>query len=83
MLHINSSGGTNGIGYLGSAQTTLANWQTASNGDANSVGFDPMLVSSPTVKQMPTNPLVDNIVVDILILNLSPTLPVSGARCTR
>src|SRR5690554_6440232 len=61
VLSMNAPAGTNHIGYSGSAQTTLADWQTATSGDANSVDADPLLVSTPTINQIPTSPLVDNI----------------------
>ena len=34
------------VGYLGSAQPTLSDWQTATGGDANSINADPKFVDS-------------------------------------
>ncbi len=34
------------VGFLGSARATLANWQTATGQDANSLSVDPLLVST-------------------------------------
>ena len=40
------AGGSQGcLGYLGSAKTTLALWQTATGKDANSINADPLFVS--------------------------------------
>ncbi len=36
------------IGFLGSNRATLANWQSATGQDANSLAVDPLFVSAPT-----------------------------------
>jgi trimeric autotransporter adhesin len=47
------------IGYLGAAQTTLANWQTATAQDANSQNINPIFVSTTDLHF--TNAALDNL----------------------
>lgn len=49
-------------GYFGSAQTTLANWQTATSGAANSYDVNPLFASIPTFDFTPGNPSFNNVV---------------------
>src|SRR5690606_39368188 len=61
VLYMGTTDGTTGIGYSGSAQTTLADWQTATSGDANSVDVDPRFANRLSSDFMPTNSAVNNI----------------------
>jgi hypothetical protein len=46
------------VGFLTSAQPTLANWQTATGQDANSQAVDPVFVSATDFHLQPTSTLV-------------------------
>jgi trimeric autotransporter adhesin len=48
------------VGYNGSNRTTLAAWQTASSGDANSVFGNPLFTSPSTGDLRPRTPVIDN-----------------------
>ncbi|TXK73035.1 fibronectin type III domain-containing protein [Mesonia sp. K4-1] len=61
VLHMDAPAGTNHIGYSGSAQTTLSDWQTATGGDTNSVDVDLLFAAPATGQLEPNNPAVDNI----------------------
>ena len=45
------------VGYLGSAQTSLANWQAASGGDANSLAINPIFMSTSDIHLAVNSPL--------------------------
>ena len=84
--YVNSTGtGTQAIGYLLSAQTTLANWQTASGQDANSVSIDPLYTSASTGNYKPSEATLDNlgaplgVVYDIVDVTRSSSNPDMGA----
>lgn len=51
----------NNIGYYGSNQNTLLDWQTATGGDANSVDADPLYFNPSSNNYAPSSPLVDGI----------------------
>ncbi|HRO18718.1 MAG TPA: hypothetical protein PLU07_11030, partial [Ferruginibacter sp.] len=55
--------GTNHVGFLVSAFTTLANWKTANSNafDQNSVDVDPMFANAVGGNLTPTNSLLDNL----------------------
>lgn len=61
VLYMNAPAGTNNLGYAGSAQATLVDWQTATSGDANSVDVNPIYVNPTANNYAPSNPLVDAI----------------------
>ena len=73
------------VGYYGAATTTLANWQTASGQDANSVSLDPVFTAPATGNLLPTSVPLNNlgtpvgITTDILGLGRSATVPDMGA----
>jgi len=48
------------IGFLGSAQATLANWQTATGQDANSLSVDPLFVSTTDLHLLGTSTLINS-----------------------
>ncbi len=62
-LHMGSTSGSNGIGFNGTAQATLAAWRNASGGlfDMNSSDADPMFASTITLPLVPTNWPLNNI----------------------
>ncbi|MBL7727993.1 MAG: hypothetical protein JNM68_09920, partial [Dinghuibacter sp.] len=83
---LNATGGTSFTGFYNAAnQATLANWQTASGQDANSVSQNPLYVSLATGNLAPTNASMDNlgsplgINVDILGAARNATTPDIGA----
>ncbi|MBP7850035.1 MAG: right-handed parallel beta-helix repeat-containing protein [Lentimicrobiaceae bacterium] len=49
-FYINSSGGTNHLGYWSSNRTSLLNWQTGTSQDANSISTNPAFFTSSTYK---------------------------------
>ncbi|MFC5270637.1 T9SS type A sorting domain-containing protein [Adhaeribacter terreus] len=55
-----ATNGTN-VGYYSGAKATLADWQTASSQDANSVSVDPMFTNLTTGDLKPTNSTVNGI----------------------
>uniref|UniRef100_UPI00131A9B60 hypothetical protein n=1 Tax=Brumimicrobium mesophilum TaxID=392717 RepID=UPI00131A9B60 len=62
VLYISSSAsGSNNVGYYGGAQLALADWQTASGGDMNSVESDPVLTNAALNNFEPSSPLSNNI----------------------
>lgn len=86
VYYMNAPAGTNGIGYSGGGQTTLANWQTASGQDAGSIDTDPQFTAAATGNLLPTATAVDNIgqaiasiATDILGNPRSTTTPDPGA----
>lgn len=66
------TGATFFVGYNGANQATLANWQTASGKDANSIASDPLYASAATGLLQPTNASVND-----LGANLSANLTVA------
>jgi hypothetical protein len=84
-LYITSTAGTNGVGYFGGAQATLAAWQTASGMDANSVSIDPAFTAPATGNFQPSAVTLNDlgaptaITTDILGLTRSATTPDMGA----
>ncbi len=81
------AGGTGGVlGYYGGTDyTTLADWQTATGQDANSLNADPLLVSSTDLRPLSTSPLLNaglpiaGITTDILGAVRNATTPTIGA----
>lgn len=77
---------THHIGYNGSNQTTLANWQTATSQDANSVSIDPVYLDLAGGNLRPGAASLNDkgtpiagIIVDILNAARSATTPDIGA----
>ncbi len=76
---------TNYVGYNGSNQATLANWQTATGKDAASVSIDPIYLNAAGGDFRPTAATLDNkgtpvgITTDILNAPRSATTPDIGA----
>ena len=61
VFYLNSSGsGAQNVGYQGSAQPTLSDWQTISGQDANSVVTDP-LFTTLGIDYTPTEPTINDI----------------------
>jgi len=58
-IYINGTG-VNHIGYMTTHQTTLSAWQTASNGDMNSISANPAFVNVQTGQVTPTNMQVND-----------------------
>ncbi|MBC7946542.1 MAG: gliding motility-associated C-terminal domain-containing protein [Chitinophagaceae bacterium] len=83
--YVEANGGTAFIGYNGANRATLADWQTASTQDANSVSFDPGYANAPTGDLKPTFAPLDNkgapvgITTDIIAAPRSATTPDIGA----
>ncbi len=71
-FYINAGGTTNYIGYNGTNQATLANWQAAATQDANSISADPLYANAPAGLLQPTNASVND-----LGANLSSNYPVA------
>ncbi|MFY7793647.1 MAG: beta strand repeat-containing protein, partial [Chitinophagaceae bacterium] len=74
------------VGYNGANRTTLAAWQTATNGDANSVFGNPLFTSPATGDLRPRTPVIDNkgtpvtsVTVDITGAARNATTPDPGA----
>lgn len=83
---ISSTTGTVNIGfYNNAAQATLANWQTASSFDANSMTVNPFFEDPTVGNYKPTSASLDNrgtnadVAVDILNVTRSTTTPDIGA----
>src|SRR5690606_39273966 len=72
-FHINGSG-SNHVGYSGSNQTTLANWQSASSQDANSLDVEPMFAGAAIGDLTPSNGALDNQVTPVRV-----TTDINGA----
>lgn len=77
---------SNHVGYNGSNQTTLANWQTATTQDAASVSIDPVYLNPAAGDFRPTAATLDNkgtpiasVTTDILNAARSATTPDIGA----
>ncbi|HTE32304.1 MAG TPA: right-handed parallel beta-helix repeat-containing protein, partial [Chryseolinea sp.] len=76
------------IGYSGANQATLANWQSATTQDANSIAVDPAYTDLSTGNLIPRaeqienkgTPLTPPIAVDIDLLARSATTPDLGAH---
>ncbi|MCB0481573.1 MAG: T9SS type A sorting domain-containing protein [Flavobacteriales bacterium] len=85
VYYINSSGGTNSIGYWTANRTSLSNWQTASSQDANSVDSDPIFTSLINGDLTPISVSCDNIgtpvgvTKDIINRTRSASTPDPGA----
>jgi len=78
--------GTNAYtGFNGANRVTLANWQSATTQDANSIAVQPIFSSPATGNYSPLNPAMDNlgtpvgISTDILNVGRSVTTPDMGA----
>ena len=78
------AGTNNYIGFHSSNRTTLADWQAAISGDANSISVDPLFTGTPDL--MPSNPAMNNlgttvpgITTDILGAARNATNPDMGA----
>ncbi|RYY50026.1 MAG: right-handed parallel beta-helix repeat-containing protein, partial [Chitinophagaceae bacterium] len=85
-LFLNSPGGNTFTGYINATpQATLADWQTASGDDANSVANNPFFANIATGDLRPTNASIDNlgaplgVLVDITGAARSATTPDIGA----
>ncbi len=81
------TGGTGGVlGYYGGNEyTTLADWQTATGQDGNSLNTDPQLVSTTDLRPLSTSPLINaglpiaGITTDILGAIRDASTPTIGA----
>ena len=86
-LYINSSGGSNYVGYYSTAFVDLAAWQTANGGtwDQQSVSANPLFFNPAIGNYKPTEVLIDNIgyplgvTDDITNALRSPSAPDPGA----
>ncbi|HTO15575.1 MAG TPA: GEVED domain-containing protein, partial [Edaphocola sp.] len=87
-LYMGSTSGSNYIGYLSAAQSTLANWQAAAGAgfDLQSVSIDPVFAGPATGNFTPTNAAVNDlgtpiagITTDFLGATRSTTTPDIGA----
>jgi hypothetical protein len=90
-LYMNSTAGTNGIGYDGTGRTSFSDWQTQGTGagspfDANSQNFDPMFANPAAGNFKPTNSLLDNlgtpltgVTTDLANVARDPNTPDIGA----
>ncbi len=85
-LYVNSTAGNAHVGFVNAAaQTTLADWQTASGDDANSVSNNPAFVNAISGDLTPTNASIDNlgaplgVLIDITGAARSVTTPDLGA----
>lgn len=84
-FYMNSPGGNTSVGFYTSAQATLANWQTASGDDANSVINNPFFANAAGGDLHPTNAGIDNlgaplgVLTDITGAARSATTPDIGA----
>jgi len=82
---INAPAGSNHVGFLTSLRTSLADWQTASSQDANSLTSNPMFFDAPNGNFRPTNAAINNrgddagVTNDILGQPRSTTTPDVGA----
>lgn len=77
---------TGNVGYLGSARATLANWQTATGKDANSLNVNPVFVSPTDLHLTDANTALDGkgtpiaeVLIDIDGDARSTTTPDMGA----
>ena len=84
-LYVNGPAGSNYVGYNGTNQATLTDWQTNASQDANSVSEDPQYTDPVNGNYTPFNALVDDkgepvgITTDILDMARSATTPDIGA----
>ncbi|MDF1676444.1 MAG: fibronectin type III domain-containing protein [Vicingaceae bacterium] len=61
VFYMNAPTGTNNLGYSGSDQATLLDWQTATSGDANSVDDDPIFANPASAQFSPANAAIDGV----------------------
>lgn len=84
-FYMNSPAGNTFVGFYTAAQATLANWQTASGDDANSVITNPFFANIGGGDLHPTNAGIDNlgsplgVLIDITGASRSGTTPDIGA----
>jgi len=84
-FYVDPSASNAHVGYTGTPQTTLADWQAASGQDANSLSYDPLYTNASTGNLKPTfAPLDDKgtpvgITTDIVSAPRSSTIPDIGA----
>lgn len=85
-IYVNSASGTNYFGYKGTTSyVTLANWQTGTGHDVNSLSVDPQYANPGTYDYSPTNVSVNNeglaigVLTDILNTTRSILAPDPGA----
>src|SRR5262249_32781872 len=77
--------GTGTLGFLGSDQTTIAAWRTATGKDVNSFSSDPKFNSSTDLRPQPTSPVLaagtpaGGITTDYSGITRSVTTPSVGA----
>lgn len=79
VLYINAPAGTNYTGYLSSAYSTLANWQSGTGFDMNSSNADPVFTNPSLGNYVPTAVAVNNLCLPAGIssdFNNSPRSPV-------
>lgn len=85
VLYLGTTAGTNYVGYTGTNQATLADWQLATNQDLGSVESNPVFAAPSMGNLMPLSSAVDNIgfpvgvVEDIYGNPRSPVNPDPGA----
>ncbi|RYY53319.1 MAG: T9SS type B sorting domain-containing protein, partial [Chitinophagaceae bacterium] len=84
-FYLNSPTGNEFVGFYTTPQATLANWQTASGDDANSVISNPFFANAAGGDLHPTNAGIDNlgaplgVLIDITGAARSTTTPDIGA----
>ncbi len=58
-INFNDYFSTGSVGFLGGARATLAEWQTATGQDANSVAVDPLFVSATDLHLQSGSPMIN------------------------
>src|SRR5690606_21091492 len=66
VFYLTGSTGASGIGFINANRPTLADWQIASNKDANSVSPDPVFNNPVTANFTPSSPLINNIAAPVV-----------------
>lgn len=85
LYYVNGAGGNNYVGFRNGPRATLADWQSATNRDRNSVSIDPVYFDVTAGNLSPTIAPVDNlgeplgVLTDIMHQDRSTTTPDIGA----